>query len=246
MPLYNPSAGGGGVTPGAAVWIGPWTIYGLQQQTIAFTADAGNCTYEFNGQETSAIASDANAAAYQSAFEALSSVGAGNVVATGTPGAINLVFDESIIPTLIVEGVNTLELEAAPAATSIFIRDATIVNNLHTPAVGDLVIDGMIRVVEAFDFGGAELYFDDGDDWQTSPFTLAEVDSLGPNFSGNSNPAARSAVLRGIDEGVGPGYLPSECKVSVPLRAWLGSHGGLGATTGILKIWICVATPVAP
>jgi hypothetical protein len=45
--------------------IGPWTIYGLKWQTIAFTADAENCTYTFNGQTTSPIAFDADAATYQ-------------------------------------------------------------------------------------------------------------------------------------------------------------------------------------
>jgi hypothetical protein len=103
-------ADGGGSAAGAVRLIGPWTIYGVQQQTIVFTADGGDCAYIFNGEETTAIAFDAVADDYTAAFEALPSVGAGNMPFSGNPGALDCVIDDSIIPTLITTGTNNLTL----------------------------------------------------------------------------------------------------------------------------------------
>jgi len=58
-----------------------------EQQTLSETGtvSGGTFTMSFGGQTTAAINYDANAAAIQAALEALSSIGAGNVVVTGGP-----------------------------------------------------------------------------------------------------------------------------------------------------------------
>lgn len=56
----------------------------VQTMTISGTPTGGTYTLEFDGQETGALAFDANAAAIQAALEALSTIGSGNVTVTGT------------------------------------------------------------------------------------------------------------------------------------------------------------------
>ena len=57
-------------------------------QTVTRTGDptGGTFTLTFDGQTTSSIAYDSSAATVDSALEALSSIGSGNVVVTGLPG----------------------------------------------------------------------------------------------------------------------------------------------------------------
>jgi hypothetical protein len=57
---------------------------GNEVQTLTITATGGTYTLTFNGQTTTAIAFNANAATIQTAFTALSTVGAGNATVTGT------------------------------------------------------------------------------------------------------------------------------------------------------------------
>lgn len=58
----------------------------VQRATISGTPTGGNFTLTFNGQTTANIAYNATAAAVQTALQALSTVGAGNVTVTGGPG----------------------------------------------------------------------------------------------------------------------------------------------------------------
>jgi len=53
-------------------------------QTLTITATGGTYTLEYEGQETAPIAYNANAATIELAFEALSTVGAGNGTVAGT------------------------------------------------------------------------------------------------------------------------------------------------------------------
>jgi hypothetical protein len=56
-----------------------------QQLTITGVPTGGTFTLTYNGQTTSAIAYDANAATVQAALAALSNIGVGNVAVTGGP-----------------------------------------------------------------------------------------------------------------------------------------------------------------
>ncbi|MFD3426133.1 hypothetical protein [Nocardia fluminea] len=56
----------------------------VQSAAITGTPTGGTYTLEFDGQETSALAYNANAAAIQAALQALPTIGAGNVLVTGT------------------------------------------------------------------------------------------------------------------------------------------------------------------
>ncbi len=58
----------------------------VQTATITGTPTGGNFRLTYNGQQTATILYNANAAAVQSALEALSNIGAGNVTVTGGPG----------------------------------------------------------------------------------------------------------------------------------------------------------------
>jgi len=58
-----------------------------ESQQIAVNATGGTWTLTFNGQTTGALAFNITAAALKTAIEALSTVGAGNTLVTGGPGA---------------------------------------------------------------------------------------------------------------------------------------------------------------
>lgn len=236
---------------GAARWLGPKTIYVLKWQTIAFTADDGACSYTFNGQTTSAIPFDAVAADYEAAFELLSSVGVGMVTATGDPGDVHLVFDDSIIPTLITDGTNTLEFEAAPVVPDVFVTAIEPSVALYTPQINERIVDINIEVVEAFGASGF-IYFADAADgdgaWNTYPsYQLLDVaDNESPNFTASSTAGEHYAVSPLIVMARSTGLsviLPTRAIVSTPLYATFESVGGTGKTTGIVNVFIQVATP---
>lgn len=75
----------------------------VQTLTITGTPTGGNFTLTFRGQETANIAYNANAAAVTSALEALSTIGAGNVLCSGgalpgTPVVITFQGDLAYLP----------------------------------------------------------------------------------------------------------------------------------------------------
>lgn len=240
--------GGGGVTPGAARWIGPWTFYGLKWQSVIFTADAGDSTYVFNGQTTTPIAFDANAAAYQSAFEALSLVGAGNVNASGTPGEISLTFNNSIIPTLITTATNDLEFEAGPVTVEIAITDDDWQPQIYELAANEMLLDMRIEWVEPF-VASATVYVVDAPDgnqtWETASIPLDTINNFQSNLLGRTD-TPNSAATIAITTVTQVGALPIRAVAPQQLYVYLNNIGGAGATTGIVKVWLQVATPVAP
>jgi hypothetical protein len=74
---------------GAATNISPYVVGSVnevQTVTITGTPTGGTFTLTYSGQTTAAIAYNATAAAVDSALEALSNVGAGQVAVTGGPG----------------------------------------------------------------------------------------------------------------------------------------------------------------
>jgi hypothetical protein len=58
----------------------------VQTVTITGTPTGGTFVLDFNGQPTTDLAYNANAAAVQTALQALSTIGAGNATVTGGPG----------------------------------------------------------------------------------------------------------------------------------------------------------------
>jgi len=84
----------------------------IQTVTITGTPTGGTFTLTFDGEETAAIAYDANAAAVQSALEALSNIGSGGVVCAGgalpgTPVTVTFsgaAFTDSDVPLLVANG----------------------------------------------------------------------------------------------------------------------------------------------
>ncbi|MBL8825996.1 MAG: hypothetical protein JNM18_03365, partial [Planctomycetaceae bacterium] len=63
-----------------------------EAQRLAFSANSGTFTLDFDGQTTAAIAFDATSGAVQSALEALANIATGDVLVTGTPGNFGVYF----------------------------------------------------------------------------------------------------------------------------------------------------------
>ena len=91
---------------------------GVQTLTIA-GADGGSFTLTFQGQTTAAIAFDATAAKMQSALQALSTVGAGNVEVIGK-GTFTITFKGALAGTSVPLSANGAEL--SDSATHLFVR----------------------------------------------------------------------------------------------------------------------------
>lgn len=91
-----------------------------EEQQIDFSAvpDAGSYALEFDGQVTAGIPFNANAAAVQAALEALSNIGAGNVLVAGDYAGGFVVTFQGALGALNVEQIvvnaNTLEAAAIP------------------------------------------------------------------------------------------------------------------------------------
>jgi hypothetical protein len=106
----------GGVTPTPTV-AGTAEV----QSLIATGATSGTFTLTFNGQTTAPIAFNATAAAVQAALVALSTIGAGNLVATGGPlpgTAVVLTFGGALQgPQNLITATNTALVGGAAAVT---------------------------------------------------------------------------------------------------------------------------------
>jgi hypothetical protein len=89
---------------GMLKWVGASEV---QRITVNGTPTGGTFTLTFRGQTTTAIARNATAAAVQAALEALSTIGAGNVVGSGGPLPTTPV-DIAFAGTLALQNVPTL------------------------------------------------------------------------------------------------------------------------------------------
>lgn len=72
--------------------------------TVYIAATSGTFALTYAGQATAPIAYNANAAAVQSALEALSTIGAGNVTVTGDPGAWTVLTPSTVPGMLAING----------------------------------------------------------------------------------------------------------------------------------------------
>lgn len=97
--IVNPATGATGTTVTVATrgfavirFIGNAAAAGGVNEVVTFTEatniTAGSYTLTFGGQETAPIAWDATAAQVQAALEALSTIGAGNILVTGMAGGL--------------------------------------------------------------------------------------------------------------------------------------------------------------
>lgn len=247
------SGGNSGSTPGAVRVIGPFTIYGVQQQTVAITGDAGDFTLLYDSIESDAINFDDDGPTATTALEAIPALD-GHITVVRSGSNLNIILDDSItVPLLFVLGTNNLTDGVGAGAVDVFIRPASPrVVELYTPNVGDEIFDITRELVEEFD-GDASLFFGDGVDWEVPDsigLNLHEGGNNRTNFSGNSDSAGagygNSVALVDIGELANAGALPNRCLVSAPIRAHLYQLGGSGNVTGIVKIYLKVATPAAP
>src|SRR5262249_2876766 len=63
-----------------------------ETQLVSFNATAGTFTLSYNGQTTGNLNFNASPTAVQNALQGLSTIGANNVVVTGSPGAYSVTF----------------------------------------------------------------------------------------------------------------------------------------------------------
>jgi hypothetical protein len=93
----------------------------VQTLNITGTPTGGNFTLTFRGQTTSSIAHNAASAAIQTALQALTTIGAGNVTVSGTaPGPFTITFTSALAasnPPLITLASNTLTGGTSPSVT---------------------------------------------------------------------------------------------------------------------------------
>jgi hypothetical protein len=120
-------------------------------QTVAFsgTVTGGTFTLTFAGQTTAGIAYNATAAAVQSALEALSTIGAGNVSVTGGPGP-GTPYAVAFVGAL--AGTDVAQMTASGAAltgTTPGVAVTTTTQGVYPAAAGDLFADLLGQYLDA-------------------------------------------------------------------------------------------------
>ncbi len=108
-------------------------------QTITFggTVTGGTYTLTFNGQTTSAITYNANAATIQAALAALSTIGAGNVAVSGT-GPFNVTFQNALGG----QSLPTMTAQSFLTGTNPSVTATTTTAGSNALGTGSLVLDG--------------------------------------------------------------------------------------------------------
>jgi hypothetical protein len=129
-------------------------------QALAFTATTGSFALAFEGQETVALPANATAAAVQTALQNLSTIGAGNVLVTGTAGNFVVTFQKAlantnVAPLTLVSAGNIvlnsngsialdnpnnnwsglIDLTTATAVTGLALNNMGSINFVGTPAI---------------------------------------------------------------------------------------------------------------
>ncbi len=245
----------GGSQPGAARWIGPWTLYEAALQAIQVSsADGGTFTITDDGDTTANIAWDANAAAVQSALNALN---AGKWSASGDlASTLNLAAADGFVPVaLTVDGAG-LTFEGSPGGTvALTTPDPnTIEVELLTQTVGDIIEDILIVVSAAFADGAAHLAIKtDTDEFLSTASAYPNLESLlngRTSYSGNSDNSGSDAAptAYGIELAGAAPYpiIPAVCLAPSPLAAYLSASNAITDRAGVAQIYLKVATPAAP
>ena len=153
VALMTASAAGltvaGGSVAHAETVTGVAAVDEVQLVTLA-TATGGTFTLTFGGQTTSAIAYDASSATVDSALEALSSIGAGNIAATGSAGGpYTCTFGGTLA------GADQAEMTSSAAGLTVVASAPTI----STSVVGEAVTS-VIAKIQGLVPGTADTWYD--------------------------------------------------------------------------------------
>ncbi len=237
----------GGSPPGAARWIGPWTVYEAAFQQLNIFAEGGTYTLTDDGDETAAIPFDATPAEVAAALNTATT--AGRWVSEGAGAATALLsIGAGFIPVALTADGTNLTGDGASAS---FQATGEFEVPLFTPAVGDIIEDILWEVTAAF-AGTANLAVRDDDNESLSGITayptLNDILDDRSNFSGNENNSdpTNAPTAYGIELAGGGPYpiIPAVCLTSVPISAYLA--GGDVPPAGVVKVWVKTATPAAP
>jgi hypothetical protein len=112
-----------------------------EQQSLAFTATTGSFGLAFDGQVTAPLVATATPAAVQAALQALTSIGAGNVLVTGTPGNYVVKFQGTLA------NVNVPQLSLVGAGNVVLNVNGTVsLNNANNAWSGLVDLGGATSV----------------------------------------------------------------------------------------------------
>lgn len=143
------------------------TLVAADSYKVAFTATGGTFTLTFNGATTAALAYNASTATIQTALEGLASVGAGNVLVTGSAGAYFIEFAATLNNTLLPFSGSGASLTGSGAVASFTIYGVVTLgsaasavddayNNLQFCIVYDSVNSRAVsQIVSVADYIGA-------------------------------------------------------------------------------------------
>lgn len=131
-----------------------------ETQALTFTATSGNFGLAFDGQVTAPLPANATSSAVQSALQALSSIGAGNVLVTGSAGNYVVKFQGTLadtnVPQISLVGAGNIvlntngttslnnanndwsglvDLNSATSVTGLTLNNVGSINFLGTPAI---------------------------------------------------------------------------------------------------------------
>ncbi len=243
----------GGSTPGAARWIGPWTIYEAALQAVAVSgADGGTFTITDDGDTTGAINWDADSSAVAAALNALNP---GKWSASGDLGTVlELVASEEFAPVaLITDGAN-LTSGGEPGGTAALQTPVSPLEvELLTQAIGDIVEDFLWTVETPFTAAGAHLALKtESGEFLSSVSAYPALNDIADgrtNYTGNDgNSGATSApTAYGVELASGGPYpiIPAVCLIPSALGAYLVSVADADRA-GVAHVYLKIATPAAP
>lgn len=255
---------GGGETPGAARWIGPWTYRWFDTIYVSVTADSGTFTLTVNGEETAAIAYDADLPTMVAAIVALSGVTADDVGIDDGPGNIGFALG------FLDEPVTADATDLVGVGAEVLLTPADRVVALFTLAEGDVLDNLICQRVAAFDAGtpGAFVTEDPGGDTDPGPWSAPyrggyplakqwalDVEEDFPTLIGTGGASSPNrSGARQVEYGSDPGETEDEWYVTLPTLAIsetpiylrVLANDWSSATQGEINIFALVATPAAP
>lgn len=259
----------GGSQPGAAVWKGPYPLYGAWWQGTDMTGDppdAGTFTLTWDGMDSDPINWDDDAAAVQAALEAIPALN-GKVTCSGGPFPgvqVYVAIDQTVIPFELVVSNNLLTASAAPVADPL----VSLAKDPAVPYIGiagptlaadDMLEDIFVRRRVIFPNGSKiEIRLDltGGATWDIPNAGVWKLDDAADNWP---------APVSGWD-GSDPGYanLGSESELEIwfadgfyrelpviadeelTFYATLQSFGIGNTAQGFAEFYFKVSTPAAP
>lgn len=249
-------------------YVGPFTIYALQSQSIDASGDppdGGTLTVSYGGVDSDPINATDDGAAAQAALETIPAL-TGKIVACsgglddiGT-NLLNIELDSSLAPFEIFGvGANSLVNGVTPVADPGIYAAGSTVTELFTPSAGDVLEDFVISVPQNEAWGtGSDIGFSpqSGDaDWRVNASgdgLLLDVEDSSENWTVSQNGdgprgfhsvALAMAANAYTQDGAYP-TLPCVCNVPSALLANVNRIGQ--GTGGTVKVWVKTSTASAP